>query len=338
MRITHQTLNRTYLKRIENNLTKYTKSSDKLNSQRAFNKAHENVPNAAKALKNRKMIADNERYQTAVEEAQGRADMAEDGLRTVTALMTVAKEKLVQGLNGTYSESDRDKIATELEKLQEEVLQIMNSTYNNNYVYNSAGNKDGSAPFTVDNGKLLYNGTPVDSMTQAPNGTILDASNNPIQYNASHYVDIGYGYTLTMGGQVDANTAFKNSYSGVESFGYGKSSNGSPLNAYSLFGEMVDNLRSDNMAGVEKNLNAISESMEYMLTTITEIGARSTTLENTLARLESEYIVLVEDNDHLESIDIAEEIIYNASYEMSYMVTLQMGSQVLPQSIFDFLR
>lgn len=338
MRITHQTLNRTYLKRIENNLTNYTKSSDKLNSQRAFNKSHENVSSASKALKSRKMIADNERYQTAVKEAQGRADMAEDGLRTVTGLMTVAKEKLVQGLNGTYSESDRDKIATELEKLQEEVLQIMNSTYNNNYVYNSAGNLDGSAPFTVQNGALYYNGTAVDSMTKAPNGTILDGNNDPIQYNSTHYVDIGYGYTLTMGGQVDANTAFKNSYSGVESFGYGTSSNGSPLNAYSLFGEMVENLRSNNMAGVETNLNAIGESMEYMLTTITEIGARSTTLENTLARLESEYIILVEDNDSLEAIDIAEEIIYNASYEMSYMVTLQMGSQVLPQSIFDFLR
>ncbi|MGD9560456.1 MAG: hypothetical protein AB7V55_07615, partial [Oscillospiraceae bacterium] len=343
MRITHQMLSRNYLKRMNTNLSNLTKSNDKMSSQRAFNKAYENLADAGKALKIRKLIADDERQLTAVRDAQGRAKAAEDGIRNVNSLMIGAKDRLVEGLNGTMSPEDRQKIASELGKLQEEIFQIMNGQFSDKYLYNSAGNEDGSAPFTIGGaGELLYNGSPVDGLVKDPAtgkpATVENGVYTPIPWNADNYVDIGAGFMLTGDKRVDANTAFRDTFSGVESFGYGTNADGVPLNAYSLFGNMVKHLQADNIEALEKDLNAIPDSMEFLLTSITEVGARYTVLEDTADRLESEYINLVDTQNRLEGIDLSREIIYNKDFEMSWLVTLQLGSKILPQTIFDFLK
>lgn len=338
MRITHQMLSRNYVNRMNTNLTNLTKSNEQMSSQRAFNKGYENVADAGKALRMRKLIEDNERYQTTVRDAKGRAAAAEDALRTVNSLMINAKDKVVAGLTGTYAQDDLDKMATELEKAQEEVLLVMNTQFSEKYVFAASGNADGSAPFQVKGGVLEYNGTVVSTMTrEIHSNKVMDANGHPLKYNADNFVDIGFGYKLQADGTVDPNSAFKDSYSGVQSFGSGQV-DGSPVNAYDLLGDMVDNLRTGNMDGLNKNLGAISTTMNALLTSITEIGARGVTLENTMSTLENEYINLADAQKEIEGLDIAEESIYNKNFEMSWMVTLQLGSKILPTSIFDFLR
>lgn len=336
MRITHNMLTRNYLSRMNGNLSSLTKSNEKMTSGRAYNKGYENVTDAGKALRLRKLVADNERYQSTIRDVSGRAAMAEDGLRSVNSLLIRVEDRVIEGLNGTMSPEDREKIATEIEKMQEEVFMIMNSDYSGKYLYNAAGNRQGTAPFTIENNELFYNGTNVDLMTKSVNGQILDSAGNPIQYNEPNYVDIGFGYEVN-NGKVDSNTAFRDTYSGVESFGFGKK-DGIPVNAWSLMGDMVKNLRNDNMDALGRDLDAIHTSMEFLLTSITEIGARTVTLEDTASRLETEYINFADIQKSLEGIDLSNEVIYNKDYEMSWLVTLQLGSKILPQTIFDFIR
>lgn len=342
MRITHQMLSRDYLKRMNTNLTQLTGSNEKLTSGRKFNKAHENVTDAGKALRTRKLATDNERYQTAIRDATGRAAAAENSLRTMNTLLIKVEDRVVEGLNGTMSASDRERIATEIEKVQEEMLQIMNSQFSGAYVFGAAGNKDGSPPFSVaEDGGLVYNGTEVKDIVKDPDtglpSTFDGTDYTPIKYNAKNYVDIGFGYRQK-DGKVDANTGFLDTYSGVESFGYGYNDDGVPLNVFELLGDMVTNLNANNTDGLGKDLDAIAGTMDYMLSTITEIGARSVTLEDTMASLESEYLTLIEELNSLEGLDLSEEIIFNKDHEMSWMVTLQLGSKILPQTIFDFIR
>ncbi len=340
MRISHQMLSRNYLKRMNTNLSNLTQSNERMSSQRAYNKSYENVSDAGKALKIRKLIADDERHLTTIRDAQGRASAAEDALRTVDSLMIRAKDRLVEGMNGTMSQDDRDKIAAELERARDEVFQIMNTSFADKPLFAASGNANGSPPFSVDaSGALLYNGSPVDDLVAHPTtGKPVNPDLSAIPYNTDNYVDIGFGLSLTSAGKVDPNTAFKDTYSGIENFGFGVNDDGVPLNAYSLFDRMVQDLRSGNMEGMGNDLNAISDSMEFLLTSITEIGARGVTLEDTAARLENEYINLAEIQNKLEGIDLSREAIFNKDYEMSWMVTLQLGSKILPQTIFDFIR
>ncbi len=343
MRITHQMLSRGYIRRMETNLTDLARSNEKMYTGRSFNKGYEDVEGASRALQLRKLIADNERYQSTIRDAQGRAKAAEDSLRNVNKLMINAEDRLVEALNGTMSPEDRQKIAAELEAAQKEVFQIMNLQFSGKYVFSAAGNRDGSAPFSLDDtGNLLYQGVMVDDMSRGANGKpqyTEGGVTQEIPYNAANYVDIGFGYRLDDGGgQIDANTAFQNTYSGVESFGYGVSGEGVPVNAYSLFGGMVESLNNNDMDKLGEHLNAIGDTMEFMLTAITEIGARYVTLEDTQGVLENEYINLVETQNDIEGVDLSKEIIMNKGFERSWLVTLQLGSKILPQSIFDFIR
>ena len=187
---------------------------------------------------------------------------------------------------------------------------------------------------------------PISSVGQ-PNGVAyLDAGTgkvslggSEIKYNARNYVDIGFGYKLGPDGKVDPNTAFQDTFSGVECFGYGKDpATGVPLNAYSLLSDMVTSLKANDLGRLGEDLDAITDSMTFMLRSITEVGARGVTLQNTQGNLENEYVVLVDTQNKLEGLDISEEIIYNKEYELSWNVTLQLGSKTLPTSIFDFLR
>lgn len=344
MRITHNMLTRNYLKRMDTNLNQLTRSNDKMSSGRAYNKGFEDVSAAGKALKNRKLIAVTERQLTSIRDAEGRAAAAEDGLRAVNSLLIRAEDRLVEGLNGTMSETDRAKIADEMERMRDEAFQIMNNQFSEKYLYGATGNATGTQPFTQDpDGSLRYNGYLVDGLEKNPlTGEIseYDKTTNtysPIKWNGTNYIDIGYGYNLMADGTVDPNSGFKDSYSGVESFGFGRNADGTAKNAYSLLNDITKNLRLNNVEGLEKNLNALSDSMEFLLTSITEVGARGVTLQDTGSRLEAELIGLQEASNDLEGIDLSHEIIYNKTFERSWMVTLQQGSKILPQSIFDFL-
>ena len=40
----------------------------------------------------------------------------------------------------------------------------------------------------------------------------------------------------------------------------------------------------------------------------------------------------------MEAVDLAGESINNKAYEAAWMVTLQLGSSLIPPSIFDFMK
>ena len=71
---------------------------------------------------------------------------------------------------------------------------------------------------------------------------------------------------------------------------------------------------------------------------ITEIGTREKLLERTKDRLETNQINLKESQQNLEGVKLEQEATENKNYEMAWMVTLQLGSNIIPASIFDFMR
>lgn len=347
MRITHQMLTRNHINRMNTTLGLLTRSNSRMASGRAYERGNENVGDAGKALKNREMISHNQRFQNTIRDVEGRVGAAEDSIRTVNELLIAAKGRMVQGMNGVMGQEDRDKIAIELERAQEEVMQLMNIQFADKNLFAASGNADGSPPFATNAaGNLVYNGSVVDDLVKNPTtgrpATKEMVAGSPvytdIPFNEPNFIDIGLNFRLDANGNVDPNTGFRDTFSGVESFGFGRNADGMPLNAHSLLGQMAKDLRSGDVESMGKGLNAIGDSMNFLLTTITEIGARSTTLTNTANRLEQEFITLADTQNKLEGVDIAQEAINNKNYERSWLVTLQLGSKVLPQSIFDFIR
>ena len=340
MRITHNMMTRNYLSNLNKNLKNLSKSNDKLSSQRSFNRAYENIGDANRVLRTRKLLDDNERALTTIDTVAGRYSAAEDGLSAANDTLLKVTDLVMKSVNGTYSEADRKIMANEINNLQEQLFQISNSKFSDKYIYGASGNKAGAAPFTTDpmTGRLFYQGVDVDSMVVGADGKpYLPDGVTKIPFNDDNYIDIGLGYTVE-NGKVDPRTAVKSTFSGVELFGFGTTADGLPNNLFSLLGKMSNDIAAGNTDEVSRDFTHLQKRQESLLTNIANIGSLTSYVEQTQERLENDKINLQTVQNGLEAVDLSQEIMYNKDFEMSWMVTLQLGSKIIPPSIFDFIR
>lgn len=329
------------------NLEGLAGSNNKLSSGQKYTRVSQNTSQTARALAVREQLYRNEQYATTVGNAESELTVAEGNLQMVNNVMRNLEDRLLQASNGTVSSNERELIARELEGLQDQIMQISNAQFDRKYLFAGSGN--GSAPFTETDGKLYYNGYAVDDIVIDPatgKHAIPDATDPtilvPLDYNKEVYVDIGMGLTMTGSGastNLDQRTAIKVSTTGLEAFGFGiNSETGAPNNIWSLLGRAISDLKNDNHEGIKQDIAQISNTYDQLLSTLTDIGARSAYLEDSLNRLDSESINLKESQQSLEAVALDEESIYNKTAEMSWMVTLQLGSKIIPPSIFDFIK
>lgn len=357
MRITQSMMSRGYLNRMSKNLENLSKSNNRMSSQMKYTRMSDNTAEVSRALVVREQLYRNEQYTTNIKNAEGTLESAESNLQTLNSALNNITDRLMQANTGTMSENERKLIAHEITGLQQQVLQISNAKYSDEFLFSGSG-KGNEAPFNVDpvTGKLMYNGYDVDSLEVNPNtgnpatSAMVPDPDNPgstkkeytdIKYNKDIFIDIGLGMVINGSGanvKLDEKSAMKISTSGLDAFGFGKTADGMPNNMYSLLGKIVTDLQNSNTAEMDKDLNQIKNVSDNLLYAITDIGTRSTFLEDTWNRLDSESIVLKTAQQKLESAPLEQEAIYNKSFETSWMITLQLGSKLIPPSIFDFIR
>ena len=178
-------------------------------------------------------------------------------------------------------------------------------------------------------GNLLFNGKPVDAYDKNDPDTYFE-ENKPV------YLDIGFGTYAS--GTNTAKTGIKISTSGVDVLGYGKDENGLPNNLYSLIGKVEEQLRGGDKEGAMDTLSQLKKKQSNISIATSELGTREKLLDRTEDRLETGLINLQKSQTDLESVKIETEAINNKSCETAWMITLQLGSSIIPPSIFDFMK
>lgn len=209
---------------------------------------------------------------------------------------------------------------------------------------------------------LLYHGMPVDAMkyqvvdgkttgniewynydpkTGAVRNDPVTGSPYNIPYNETNYVDIGLGHKMmnTPDGQkINPETVMQFTNSGIEVFGLGMADNGLPNNLYSFMGEVHKALDTNDVNAMDQLLDHLPDVRSTLLVSLTEIGVRSTFLDDMESIHSKDKLNYQSRQTDIEAVDLPEESMYNKNHEMAWMVTLQMGSKVLPTSLFDFMR
>lgn len=346
MRITQSMLSRGYVNRMSKNLSNLSKSNNRMASQMKYTRMSDNTAEVSRALIVREQLYRNEQHTTNIKNAEGILESAEGNLQNLNVSLNNITDRLLQAKTGTISENERKLMANEVRSLQEQMLQISNAKYGDQHLFAASG-KHKEAPFNVGaDGKLMFNGSPVDELQMNPatgkpaivnpDGTFTDAP-----YNNDVYIDIGLGLNISGSGvgiDLDEKSAMKMSISGLDVFGFGLNADGVPKNMYSLMGRIAEDIESGNFDGMDADLLQIKDTADTLLLGITDIGTRSSFLESTWSRLDNESIVLKTAQQKLESAPLEEEAIFNKSFETSWMITLQLGSKIIPPSIFDFIR
>lgn len=329
MRVTQKAVNRNYLKGVNRNLLDYTNSTQKMNTGRKFSKVSENVGGAARAFRVRSQLQRDEQYLENIENIQAKCDSAEDIARNINEWITTVQERITEA-NGAGKDADEKKIiGEEVKNLTNSVFQAINTASIGTYIFGGSKNE---APFRYNaNGKLEFrDGILVD---EATTGTVFD------DYDV--FMDIGFGLSFDADGKLDTSSVVKSSNSALDLLGYGSTvvdGQTLPNNIISLFNKISDDLMNNaDMDTLGADLKHLQARQAEFLTQITSIGNRSTFLEESKTRLENEVLSLQERQNDLEAVKVEEELVYNNTYYMAYQVSLQLGSKIMPMSLFNFM-
>ena len=149
MRISTQMMYDQNMRGITNSQTKWMDYGLQMSTGQRVNKPSDDPIAASQAVVVSQAQQQNEQYKTARTFATQKVSLEENVLSQVTTAVTAAHTSLVAAANGTLSDDDRASMATELQGVRDQLLNLANSTDGN------GGYKTDTPPF---NAAGAYNG------------------------------------------------------------------------------------------------------------------------------------------------------------------------------------
>lgn len=162
------------------------------------------------------------------------------------------------------------------------------------------------------------------------------------------YVDLGMGIKENEDGEVVKGTAFDTSLPGINILGYGMDEDGDPKNVVMIMKKLGDVLsRCDAESGAweggdeetaDRLLRKLQDAVSELSNQHTSIDTKSKFLKSNQTRLEDQADVLQEERYNIEHVDEADaitELMYNYTV---YNAALKIGTQLLSESLIDYMR
>ncbi len=339
MRVSDRMTARNYLKYLDNAKTNYAKTNERISSGNRFIRISDDVSAGTRVLRVRGDMTKSQEYYDNVKSINEQMSSTENAIMSINDILGVVhSKKVVHALDGTAGESGRNAIANEIAAMRKEILQFANSKYNTQYVLGGSTAK--TPPFSTDaDGKLLYNGISVDAIQKDDVGYYymdgLDRKNIPM--DDPIYADIGLGVRM-QGSDIESDTAFQVSYSGLDILGFGKNDGGTPTNVYNILNEMESLIRKNDMETLRKYDDQLVKSIDKFTANLTDIGAKTNFLDTVQNRIEKDIDSYKSQINTLMGIKDAEEAMNQTMNDYVLKAVLQMGSNILPMSLMDYLR
>ncbi|MGD9569212.1 MAG: hypothetical protein AB7V48_13045 [Sedimentibacter sp.] len=330
MRITTNMMSNKYIRNLNKSANEMNYLNEKVSTGKKFFKGSEDPVSAIKAYKLRREYRTTEIYDTNLSDADSFLTTAETNLTEISNNVEKVYTSYLKGINGTMGSEDREIVAKELENLQQSILTSLNAKFEDRYVF--GGTSKSEIPFTLDNdGNLLFKGLDVNN--SANNADFDKLAKETIN------IDLGLGMTFDSDSDLNEDTVFNMSMSGIKFMGYGET-NGIPNNLYTLIGAIKNELKDPNFSleNIEPYIDKFEEQKKQVLVNITDIGAKTNYLEFIKLRNEDNQFNLNEKILDVEYVDPAEAIVDFTMQEYSYNAALSMGNKILQNSFIDFMK
>lgn len=302
MRITNNTLTGNYLRNLNRNLKAMQKYQNQLSSGKEVSRPSDNPMLVARIMQLDSNVRMNEQYEKNISDALGWTDTADGALNVVTSTLQRARELIIYGANGTLSETDRSALKDEVDTLQGQLMQVLNTNYDGRYIF--GGQKTTEPPFAIVDEKLTY--------------VSKDYSN--IEREISRGVNItiptnGNGITVTneiIGENADIGFLFKE------------------------ISKALDSGNTEDLSG--KLLGDIDKHLDNTIRFRSKMGAVYNRLESAKERNAAENLSMTELLSKSEDIDLAEKMMEFSTMRTVYQASLQTGAQILQPSLLDYIR
>ncbi|NLV86640.1 MAG: hypothetical protein GX025_05410 [Clostridiales bacterium] len=339
MRVSDRTTVRNFLKYLDNAKTKTADTNERIASGNRFKRISDDVSAGTRVLRVRSDLAKTEEHYDNVKAINEQMATTETTMMSISdILVDVHSKKVIRALDDTAGEAGRNALANEIKAMREEILQFANTKYGTFYVL--GGSTATAPPFTLGtNGELLYNKVSVDNILYDEiNGHYYDSdSGNPIPMDDPVYADIGIGIRM-QGSDVESDTAFKMSYSGLEVLGFGVNSDGISKNVYNQLAEIEKAIRANDMEKLRAYDNELVLATDKLTANLTDIGAKTNFLDTIQKGLENRIDSFNSQVNTFMGINDAEEAMNQTMNDYVLKAILQLGSNILPMSLMDYLR
>lgn len=295
-----------------------------------------------------------------------------DSLQSYSQIIRSGADSIIQSMNGKYAdqfifngaETGEPPFAIQTDNAQDPPTDCL--TFRGWRV----DVPDNDEPYRSLEGDLLYRDTNGD-VVPVPDSELVDGALKPgstIQLftnadalaelnsmaDESLFVDIGLSFELDEDGGVIDSTAFDSSLSGLNFLGFGTDEDGDPKNIVSIMLKV-----SDIFAGYEHNkdnpenstwgdagnyddavrlTSKFTKAQGRLSEEHTSLGAQATYLETNQERLEDTYFNLNSERSTIEDCDPADAITAYLAANTCYQAALQVGTNVIPQSLMDYLQ
>ncbi|MGD9678487.1 MAG: flagellar hook-associated protein FlgL [Vulcanibacillus sp.] len=136
MRISQSMLSNNALHNLNNNLRTIQKLNEQLATGKKINKLSDDPVGLSFSLRYKEDLAQNKQFQRNVDYANSKIIQTENSISATNDILQRARELAVQGANGSSSKESRSSIASEIHQLYEQLVDIGNSQYNGEYIFN----------------------------------------------------------------------------------------------------------------------------------------------------------------------------------------------------------
>ncbi|MDR1322053.1 MAG: flagellar hook-associated protein FlgL [Gracilibacteraceae bacterium] len=335
MRVTSVMMGQAYKINLNKAQSALNDTAQSIYTERKFQKISDDPAAASRAFQLRQEYSKLESYEKNAKNAQGRLDTADSALQDILSMLNTVKDRIVTAANGTWGSDERAIMAEEIKATQRAIVQNMNLSFTGQYVF--GGTQAGTPPLTIDsNGKILFQGWPLEDdpayYINPPTfaGTMSDLMDQEI------LVDFGYGIVPGV-----SSSGFDVSLSAARFLGYGDDGGTPPKsnNLYNALTEMTVLLETVpfDQSTFGSYLDKFNEVHQNFLTNVTNMAAKSQTVEYTLNRIGDSMLATVEKQNYVEFLDPAEAITDWKWQEFAYRSALAIGQQILQPSLLDYL-
>jgi flagellar hook-associated protein 3 FlgL len=248
----------------------------------------------------------------AIEQYQRQAGLAHDGLTaTGTALDTLnsvlgrAHELAINGANGTLGANDRAAIATEVNGLLEETVDLANTSDGSRYLF--GGRETTTAPLSV--------------MRNA-NGDITAAAWNPRGVDGDINIDVSPGLSV------------RSNIGGIAAFG----ADTDPTFLPALLVQLRDALNTNNQAAVNSLLDQLQSAQARLNNAQATVGSQLGAVERAQSDLDNARLSTQAALSAVTDADVARVTVELSQQQAVYQAALHAAATAIQPSLLEFLR
>jgi flagellar hook-associated protein 3 FlgL len=296
--ITTQMQANTMLANLNSDLTQLDKTQNEMSTGLSIQQPSDNPYGTALSMQLNTQISAMNSYTSNINDGTAWANTASASLQSIQQMVERVRELVVEGANGTNSQSDLDDDADEVGSLIDGIKQDADTQYNGQYIF--SGTATTTEPYQSGTNDAYQGDTGAISRAIGP-GTTL-------QVNANLSSVLGSGTAANDGGLLDT------------------------------LRTVVSDLQSGNSTALSSDLSSLDTNITSLESVQADVGAAQDRLSMASSRITSLQTTDQTELANVQDVDLGQASINFSTEQAGYQAALQSTADIVQTSLLNFLQ